>query len=114
METAFFLSHSKCSLSFSCTFFNPRRTHVKLLKIEQGQVNLNHGLVTVKGLERDDEELAYLLDADFYTEQKIERNGDVWDILDHFNKSAGKFFRWSITDILREAMEPQQIDDAEV
>ncbi|WP_243902197.1 TIGR04255 family protein [Aetokthonos hydrillicola] len=85
-----------------------------ILKIESGQVHLNHGLVTVKGLENNDEELAYLLDADFYTEQKIERNGDVWEILDHFNKSAGKFFRWSITDTLREAMEPQEIDDAEV
>lgn len=81
-----------------------------ILKTEHGQVNFNHGLVTVKEAGKDNEEVAYLLDADFYTEQKVERDGNVWNILDQFNKSARELFRWSISDILHDAMQPQAID----
>lgn len=84
-----------------------------ILATENGQINLNHGLVTVKEMPKNDDEAAYLFDADFYTEQKIEVNGDVWDVLDQFNKSARKLFRWSITDTLHNAMQPQPIDSAE-
>ncbi|MCL1467377.1 TIGR04255 family protein [Argonema galeatum] len=81
-----------------------------ILKTEHGQVNFNHGLVTVKEAGKDNEEVAYLLDADFYTEQKVERDGNVWNILDQFNKCARELFRWSISDILHDAMQPQAID----
>lgn len=83
-----------------------------ILRTDQGQINLNHGLVTVKDPEKDESEVAYLLDADFYTEQKIERGGNVWNELDRFNKSAGRLFRWSITDVLHAAMHPQAVDTA--
>src|ERR671933_1287113 len=81
-----------------------------VLKTEQGQVNFKHGLVTVKEPGKNNEEIAYLFDADFYTEQKIERDGNVWNLLDQSNKSARRLFRWSITDILHNAMQPQAVD----
>jgi uncharacterized protein (TIGR04255 family) len=83
-----------------------------ILKTENGEINLKHGLVTVKNLQENSEEIAYLFDADFYTEQKIEGNGDVWNVLNQFNQSAGRLFRWSITDILHHAMQPQPVDSA--
>lgn len=84
-----------------------------ILKTESGQINLNHGLVTVKESQEATEEIAYLFDADFYTEQKIEGNEDVWNVLNQFNQSAGRLFRWSITDILHNAMQPQPVDSAQ-
>lgn len=81
-----------------------------ILKTENGQINLNHGLVSVKESQENNDEIAYLFDADFYTEQKIEGNGDVWNVLNQFNQSAGRFFRWSITDTLHNAMQPQPVD----
>ena len=81
-----------------------------VLKTQHGQVNFKHGLVTVKEPGKNNDEIAYLFDADFYTEQKIERNGNVWNILDQSNKSARRLFRWSITDILHNAMQPQAVD----
>ncbi|MGK7879513.1 MAG: TIGR04255 family protein [Crocosphaera sp.] len=80
------------------------------LEIEYGKVNFKHGLVMVKDTEKSDEEMAYLLDSDFYTENKIEGNENVWKILKHFNKSARNLFRWSITDFLHKAMEPKPVD----
>ncbi|MBH8566135.1 TIGR04255 family protein [Nostoc sp. CENA67] len=84
-----------------------------ILKIEHGQINLKHGLVTVKEPEKNNDEVAYLLDADFFTEQKVERDGNVWNILSQFNKSARQLFRWSITDTLHNAMRPQAVNITE-
>lgn len=84
-----------------------------ILKTESEQINFNHGLISVKDLETNREEIAYLFDADFYTEQKIEGNRDVWKVLNQFNQSAGRFFRWSITDILHNAMQPQSVAPAQ-
>jgi uncharacterized protein (TIGR04255 family) len=81
-----------------------------VLKTGHGQVNFKHGLVTVKEPGKNNDEIAYLFDADFYTEQKIERDGNVWNILEQSNKSAKRLFRWSITDILHNAMQPQAVD----
>lgn len=84
-----------------------------ILKTGNGQVNLNHGLVTIKEPSKNNDEVAYLFDADFYTEQKIEGDINVWNVLDEFNKSARKLFRWSITDTLHNAMQPQSVDTTE-
>jgi uncharacterized protein (TIGR04255 family) len=84
-----------------------------LLKTEICQINFNQGLVTVKESEPENSELAYLLDADFYTEEKLERNENVWNVLSQFNKSAWKLFRWSITETLHHALQPQLIDKKE-
>ena len=79
------------------------------LEIEGGRVNFRHGLVTVKNSQDSKEEVAYLLDADFYTEEKIGRDSNVWNILNQFNRSAGRLFRWSITNTLHQAMQPQPV-----
>lgn len=84
-----------------------------VLKVGDGQVNFNHGLVILEDSKKDSNETAYLLDADFYTEQKVENNGKVWNILDQFNQSAGRLFRWSITDALHKAMQPQAVSTTE-
>lgn len=63
-----------------------------VLRTEVGQINLNHGLVNVKEAQNSSNEIAYLFDADFYTEQKLEGNRDVWNLLDQFNQSAGRLF----------------------
>lgn len=81
-----------------------------VLKTEIGQINLNHGLVNVKDEQDSNGEIAYLFDADFYREQKIEGSRDVWNILNQFNQSAGRLFRWSITDTLHNAMHPQSVE----
>jgi uncharacterized protein (TIGR04255 family) len=75
-------------------------------KDKDGNITLNHGLVSINDQINNINEIAYLFDADFYTEQKTELNG-VWNVLNKFNKSAGKLFRWSITDTLHSALQPQ-------
>ncbi|AIE72585.1 MULTISPECIES: TIGR04255 family protein [unclassified Synechocystis] len=81
-----------------------------VLKTEGGQINLNHGLVNVKEPQKNNDEIAYLFDSDFYTEQKIGGKRDVWNVLNQFNQSAGRLFRWSITDTLHNAMQPQPLE----
>lgn len=85
-----------------------------VLRTETGQINLNHGLVNVKEPQCGSEEIAYLFDADFYTEKKIEGNRDVWNVLNQFNQSAGRLFRWGITDTLYNAMQPQPVESVSV
>jgi uncharacterized protein (TIGR04255 family) len=80
-----------------------------ILITDNGQINFKHGLVNVKESEKNNDEIAYLLDADFYTEQKIERDGNVWNVLDRFNQSARNLFRWSITDTLHNALQSQKV-----
>lgn len=93
------------------SFSSSIQTIVKslVLNTEIGLINLNHGLVNVKEPQVGNEEIAYLFDADFYTEQRIESNRDVWNVLSQFNQSAGRLFRWSITDTLHNAMQPQAV-----
>ncbi|AFY57439.1 hypothetical protein Riv7116_5037 [Rivularia sp. PCC 7116] len=84
---------------------------VKNLKLQTdfGQVNFNHGLVQVKDTEKNIDELAYLLDADFFTQEKLERGKNVWSTFDKANRTARNLFRWSITEELHNAMRPQTI-----
>jgi len=71
-----------------------------------GKVNLRHGTV----LTQDDEppEAAYLIDNDFFAEEKVGVT-DVLDRLNVFNREAGRLFRWCITKRLHEAMEPTPV-----
>lgn len=69
-----------------------------------GSVLMRHGLAQVQG----SEEICYMIDFDFFTEQKTEvRNAEA--TLDHFNGIAGSAFRWCITDTLRDALGPRQL-----
>ena len=69
--------------------------------VRGGGVRVRHGLVKAE----DDREV-YKIDVDSFT---AERSGskDVLRILDIFNRLAGNFFRWAITDKLRDALGPR-------
>jgi len=81
------------------------------LNTDFGQVIFNHGLVTVKDIEKGVDETAYLLDTDFFIEDRIERGEEVWNIFHKSNHTARNLFRWSITDELHRAMRPQPLKD---
>jgi uncharacterized protein (TIGR04255 family) len=66
------------------------------------QVRIRHGL----GLTNGGRELCYVIDSDFYCEGRTEVR-DVYEILDFFNRQAGRLFRWCITPRLHELLGPQ-------
>lgn len=68
-----------------------------------GLVRILHGLGHV-----DDDEDVYLIDSDYFTDQKTECH-NVHSILDGFNAEARRIFRWVISDRLHDAMEPRQL-----
>lgn len=75
--------------------------------IAGGTVRLQHGLAT----QEDRPGQVYGMDADFYTTERSSTDG-VFQILNAFNAHAGNFFRWSITDRLRDALRPRDDGDA--
>lgn len=60
----------------------------------------------VHGLQRENERVNYVIDADFFTEEQTNTKV-VNDVLDAFNRRAGHLFRWYITPELNRAMEPR-------
>jgi len=80
------------------------RVIIKIHDIPNGQVVLNHGLITPNG----SDEQCYLIDADFSVERK-EGVDEPFEILGGFNRMAGRLFRWAITERLHNAMEPRAI-----
>ena len=80
--------------------------HVALIDLGEasGEVRIRHGLMqdTATGEE------VYGIDADFFTNQRSARNVTNTQ-LDYFNTQAGRFFRWCLTEKLRQAMAPQPI-----
>lgn len=71
---------------------------------KESHVRIRHGLAHGK----QNGELCYVIDSDFYTEERTEiKDGPA--ILDHFNRQSGRLFRWCITDRLHEAMGPRVI-----
>ncbi|MER9167686.1 TIGR04255 family protein [Mesorhizobium australicum] len=78
----------------SCTY---------LASIERGTVRINTGLVK----RVDTQSSGMLIDTDFATDEKMEAKADVLtQVLDDYNAKAGNFFRWCITDRLRQALGP--------
>jgi uncharacterized protein (TIGR04255 family) len=75
---------------------------------ELGQVTIRHGLVQ----SADNNEECYLIDSDFYTEQRMPPDGALKS-LDFFNAQSGRLFRWCIDDRLHDAMDPQPVGDAD-
>ncbi|MFM6463803.1 MAG: TIGR04255 family protein, partial [Planktothrix sp.] len=79
------------------------------IELEKGRVNFNHGLVIAQEASTPNfQETGYLFDADFFAEGKIKKE-EIWNVFDTYNQTGGKLFRWSITDELHNAMEPQPI-----
>lgn len=69
-----------------------------------GSVLIRHGLGTLQG----HQEVCYMIDLDFFTEQRTEV-ADAEPTLDQFNALAGRAFRWCITNLLRDALGPNEL-----
>ncbi|NER00424.1 MAG: TIGR04255 family protein [Cyanothece sp. SIO2G6] len=80
-------------------------TRALVMNIGTSQVAFQHGLVEARDANNRSES-AYLLDADFFNEERIGLGNHVWDYLDKYNQAARKLFRWSISERLHLAMEP--------
>jgi len=78
---------------------------VILMEFEGGSANLRHGIVEVNEPEQEIvNEQAYLIDTDFFTEERVVGKENVYRYLSNFNKLAGRLFRWSITNELHEIL----------
>lgn len=65
------------------------------------------GLVAFRhGLQLLGQEQCYVIDADFFTESRVQLE-DAIDRLDQFNNLAGRLFRWSIKEDLSRALQPE-------
>lgn len=71
-----------------------------------GKAQMNFGIVQTVDAPKED---CFLIDSDFYTEERIEI-ADVNNILAYFNRQSGKLFRWCIQNRLHEAMEPSPVE----
>ncbi len=69
-----------------------------------GQVRIRHGLPQAK----DDSESRYVIDADFFSDEKLEVPHAL-ERLDRFNREAGRLFRWCITDRLHNSLGPRSV-----
>jgi uncharacterized protein (TIGR04255 family) len=74
------------------------------LNDKDGHVTINHGLETTEDEQR------YFIDADFYKSDQI-LPGEALDVLGRLKRHAGRFFRWCITPVLVEAMQPEPLED---
>ena len=75
---------------------------------ETGQVRLRHGLVQPT----DQSETIYSIDCDFYREGTTERR-NVIELLNVYNKEAGRLFRWCISDELSARLGPRPVAAAQ-
>ncbi|NQW24262.1 MAG: TIGR04255 family protein [SAR202 cluster bacterium] len=80
------------------------RTSIKLQDIEDGFIQIRHGLAKSPNSENQ----VYLIDTDLFCGRKTEID-DALKTLDNFNRVAGNFFRWCISDTLRTALGPRDI-----
>lgn len=80
---------------------------VRLADERDSHVRLTHGLVIKE--DPGNKEIGYLIDADFFTTQRVEVH-DAFQVLDLFNRHSGRLFRWCIRDDLHHAMVPRDID----
>lgn len=77
---------------------------VKLPSPVGGFVRLRHGFIQHSG----NGSHAYLIDADFYTEDRSDP-ADILRFLEPFNRLAGDLFRWAIQKPLFDALEPETV-----
>ena len=77
---------------------------IRIPEIAGAQIMLIHGLTKQQG----SEENCYGIDADFSIARK-EGIHEPFELLDKFNRLAGRLFSWAITKKLHNAMEPRPI-----
>jgi uncharacterized protein (TIGR04255 family) len=87
------------------TDFLAKNTAVTL-KIEDGDhLLLRHGLVT----QTETKALAYLIDSDFYNEEQRNAGLDATvAVANRLHTNAGRLFKWCISDVLHNAMDPRR------
>ncbi|OFV96269.1 MAG: hypothetical protein A3F68_09620 [Acidobacteria bacterium RIFCSPLOWO2_12_FULL_54_10] len=68
------------------------------------KVHVNYGIARTV----DKNEECFLIDSDFYSEERTEQNA-VDGILNYFNRQSGRLFRWCIEDRLHTAMQPHPV-----
>jgi uncharacterized protein (TIGR04255 family) len=76
-------------------------------KDEPARVHLRHGVVRTRAA--DDQDQAYVIDSDFFTEERTEPINAV-KTLDTLNSRSGRLFRWCIEDALHQAMAPKPVE----
>lgn len=69
----------------------------------EGTIFLQHGLNRVN----ETKNLSYVIDFDFYRENKTEV-GNAAEVLGKFHERSGRAFAWCITDRLRDALGPRK------
>ncbi|HMI88555.1 MAG TPA: TIGR04255 family protein [Polyangiaceae bacterium] len=72
------------------------------LRTNNARVRLKHGLAM------DDDEQVYVIDSDFFTDERVETQ-HVSTTLQDFNRRAGRLFRSCIRDRLHAALRPKPI-----
>ncbi|MCK4658422.1 MAG: TIGR04255 family protein [Phycisphaerae bacterium] len=82
-----------------------REVVIRLNK-EGEQVTIRHGIAVAEPTP----EQCFLIDSDFHVEGQMEKEYAI-NILDQFNRQAGRLFRWCIQDRLHTALEPQSPDN---
>jgi uncharacterized protein (TIGR04255 family) len=81
------------------------REVIILLQDPGTKVRVRHGLARTGG----NGEVCYVIDSDFFREERTEIN-DAFNLLDSFNRQAGRLFRWYITGRLHDAMQPRIVE----
>jgi uncharacterized protein (TIGR04255 family) len=81
--------------------------------MSQTDIGLDDGLSTVSiqhqyVIHKETDEIGFLIDSDFYCEEKT-KTDEVINKLDYFHEMSTRLFRWAITDLLHEALEPRVI-----
>jgi len=74
-----------------------------------GKLRMQHGFITEEPVNAF-KETYYLLDNDLFIDQQTEVK-NVFEILESFRRDNGRFFRWCITERLKNAMGRQPIWD---
>jgi uncharacterized protein (TIGR04255 family) len=67
-----------------------------------GKVHIRHGLLT------EQDETAYVIDNDFFTESQTE-SANAFTVLQYFSAQANRLFQWCISPRLHQAMGPQPL-----
>lgn len=86
------------------------RLTVTLLRLPEyhALVRIQHGLVGYQREANESRETCYLIDCDFFTEKQTEVQ-DVYRVLGYLNRQAGHLFRWSISETLHRALQPEPV-----
>lgn len=77
---------------------------IKIDEVDDGFATVRHGLGRTASGNRE----VYVIDMDFYTTERT-LSEHVLGILQTFNRLNGNFFRWVITDKLRDALGPREL-----